>query len=343
MSIARRQRILPLLLLTGAGCGPLATSLRPAARPVVNRLEVKHRALDYLQAALGNEDNPAVRVEAVEALESCGAGTALPRIRTALTDSEPAVRFAACAALGRHRDRLAQDTLQQLTRDSDHSVAVAALFALHRIGQTDQTGRIPDYLLLDKEPAVRRNAALLLGLMDEAGAVRVLARAMRDRDAGVRMHALEAMARLGNREAIRELTFMTNAGTGSEEVFAIAALTETGDPVFLDTFRYKLATATHIEVRLAAARGLGRLGADDGYDVALRTLVSPKPTHRDAGDPPAGQRLRAQQMAAAALAAIGRMDALPALIKVMDRASDPRIRVSAARAVLELLATARQH
>ena len=115
------------------------------------------------------------------------------------------------------------------------------------------------------DPAVRRNTALVLGLMDEPGAVKLLARAMKDRDTGVQHHALEAMARLGNPEAKQELAFMTAAGVGSEETFAVRALSNTGDRKYLDTLRYKLESAAHLETRLEAARGLGKFGVDYGF------------------------------------------------------------------------------
>ncbi len=134
---------------------------------------------------------------------------------------------------------------------------------------------------------------------------------------------------------------MTNAGIGPEEVFAISALAATHDPVYAEGFRYKLATATHIETRLAAARGLGLLGFDDGYDVALRALRSVRPVRPSASDSPEGQTLRARQMAASALSAIGRVDALPALDRLLERSRDPRVQVSAARAILEILAVDR--
>ena len=80
------------------------------------------------------------------------------------------------------------------------------------------------------------------------------------------------MARLGSREARQELTFMASSGIGSEEVFAITALAHTRDPRSLDTFRYKLGTAANLETKLAAARALGLLGSDEGFEVALGAL-----------------------------------------------------------------------
>jgi len=342
---ASLRKILPLetvpvglLLLTiTAGCA------QPhKADNDLNRMTLKRRAMECLTAAIRYQANPVVRVEAVEALESSGCKEGLPWIRAALRDDHPAVRFAACVAVGRCADPVALENVRKCVDDHDASVQVAALFALHHLGQTWQTGRIPTYLLNHDDVTVRRNAALILGLLDEPGAVKVLARAMRDRDAGVRQHALEAMARFGNREARQELAFMTNAGIGSEEVFAIGALAQTGDPVYLETFRYKLATATHLETRLAAARGLGRLGSDEGFETALKALRTRKPLIDDTNDPPAGQILRVRQMAAAALGVIVRAEALPALGELMEDPADPRVQVSAARAILEILEADRE-
>ena len=332
MPVGRNKLVGLMLLSLLVGC-----ARSQMAATTINRVPLQRRALKCLQAAVRYEPNPVVRVEAVEALESGADERSLPWIRAGLLDRHRAVRFAACVALGRLGDVVAQRSLRERLDDEDASVRVAALFALHAQGHTERTGRMPVYLLSHEDVTVRRNAALVLGLLDEPGAIKVLAKAMKDRDAGVREHALEAMARLGNREARQELTFMANAGVGSEEVFAINALSETGDAVYLDTFRYKLATATHLETRLAAARGLGRLGCDDGFDVALRALKTDRRLIEYPNDPAAGQTLRVKQMAAAALGAIGRVDALPALAKLMDDPTDPRLQVSAARAILEIL------
>jgi HEAT repeat protein len=193
------------------------------------------------------------------------------------------------------------------------------------------------YLLHDNDAMVRRNAALVLGLLGEQGAIKVLAKGMKDADAGVRDHSLEAMARLGNRDARQELTFMTGAGVGSDEVFAITALAATGDSAYLETFRYKLATATHLETRLAAARGLGLLHSDEGFEFARRTLQVTRPSRSDPQDPAEEQVLRARQLAAAALGAIGRADALPAMADLLNDSRDPRVQVSAARAILDIV------
>ncbi len=326
--------VVTLLFSLGAGC----VSTRPVAVAGGNHLILRHRAEALLEHALGYPHNPVVRVESVEALQEAGSDRALPWIREALLDDHPAVRFAACVAVGTLRDHLASSQIKRLLSDEDASVRVAALYARHRLGFTQQTGLIAYYLLEHQEPAVRRNAALVLGLLGERGAIKVLAKAMRDHDEGVRHHALEAMARLGQPDAAKELAFLTNAGIGSQEVFAILALSGTNDPRHVDTFRYKLTTAIHLETKLAAARALGDRGYEDGFDIAARALRQQRATINDPDDPPAGQVLRVRQMAAGALGAIGRLEALPWLARVMEDTADPRLQVSAAGAMLRILA-----
>ena len=301
--------------------------------------ELRQRAMEGLKAAVGYRYNPVVRVEAVEALARRASDEGAPWVRSAILDEHPAVRFAACVAVGESLDVGAEAGVTKCLKDENASVRVAALFARHRLGHTERSGELAGYLLQDRDAMVRRNAALVLGLLGEQGAVKILAKGMKDADAGVRDHVLEAMARLGNREARQELTFMTGAGLGSDEVFAISALAATGDKTYLETFRYKLATATHLETRLAAARGLGLLNSDDGFEIAMRSLHVDRPSRSDPQDPAPEQLLRTRQLAAAALGAIGRPDALPALARILNDSPDPRVQVSAARAILDILDT----
>jgi len=321
--------------IAGLCLGCVAPSSATPSPQLVEQPEIQ--ALACLKSGIRYPHNPAVRVEAIEAMESAGDSEVLPWIRSALLDEHPAVRFAACITVGNARDHTAAAAIEKCARDENASVRVAALYARHRLGRTDYTGRIVTYLLQHDDPMVRRNAAFVLGLIGEPGAVSVLARAVKDDvEPGVRHHALEAMARLGNAEARQELTFMTNSGVGSDEVMAVQALAATRDPRFAETFRYKLGTATHLETKLAAARALGMVGEEDGYDIAVRGLTEEHAPVNDQNDPPAGQELRVKLLAAAALGAIGRTDALGVLAEKMQRDTDPRVQIAAARAILEI-------
>ena len=342
LPIADGRLLLARFAYHGSCSAAVALLLAGCAQPRVvhevnNRVELRRRAMECLKAAVAYRHNAVVRIEAVEALKGRRSAEDLPWIRSAMLDEHPAVRFAACVAVGEARDAEAETGVARCLKDADASVRLAALFARHRLGHTQRTGDLAGYFLKDPDATVRRNAALVLGLLGEQGAVKILAKGMKDADTGVRDHALEAMARLESREARQELTFMTGAGVGSDEVFAINALAATADPSYAETFRYKLATAAHLETRLAAARGLGLLHSDKGFGVAMRALRLGSPRRDDPQDPVEGQTLRTQQLAAAALGAIGRTDALPALTEVLEKSDDPRVQVSAAAAILDIL------
>ncbi|MCO6435956.1 MAG: HEAT repeat domain-containing protein [Phycisphaerae bacterium] len=321
-------------LVIGAGC---AAPGRPTAGMRIDRAGLKHRALEYLRQAVGDGSNPAVRVAAVESLRWSDDPESLPWIRTALADPHPGVRFAGAVAVGELRDEAARSRVARLLDDSEDSVRAAAIFALHRLGDKRPTAQLGTMLLQDKDPLVRRNATMLLGMLGEPGSVPILARAMADRDPGVRQQALEAMARLGNVDARQELVFMTNAGVGADEVFALQALDRAGDPAFIDTFRYKLGAADHVETRLAAANGLARFGIQDGYELAMETARAPRATSGDPNDPAAGQMLRMRLLACKVLGTIGRADALPLLDRLLEESDDARVRVGAALAMLRIV------
>ena len=325
--------LLALFAGSGAGCQAPGSGLET---PLVDRSRLRRESMACLKAALRRPDNPVVRVQAVEAMQVAGDPDAFIWIRTALLDEHPAVRFAGCLAVGTLQDHDALGTLRSLLHDTDDGVRLATSYALHQLGDTTHSGLMPEMLLENEDPAVRRNAALVLGLLGEPGAIKMLARAMKDPDLGVRHHVLEALARLGNKEAVQELLFMTNAGVGSEEVFALTALGNLRDPRLADTFAYKFANASHVETRLAAARGLGLLGDDRGFDLANRSLFQARARSNDRNDPPQEQLLRVRQMAAGALGPTGRLDALPNLRRMLHE-DDPRLQVSAAKAILEIL------
>jgi HEAT repeat protein len=187
---------------------------------------------------------------------------------------------------------------------------------------------------------VRRNAALLLGRLGEKGAIALLARAMSSSDPALRIEALESMARLGGEEAIHQLKFTAHSGAGAEETLALLALGDTRNPELTDLYRFKLQNARHLETRLAAARALGLLRKPEGYELALRGLEFVPGAGDPTDDPPEHQLLRIRQLAAGALGAIGRDQAIPALNKVMSQDPDPRVQLAAAKAILDLTAPA---
>jgi HEAT repeat protein len=103
-------------------------------------------------------------------------------------------------------------------------------------------------------------------------------------------------------------------------MIALQALAEPGDQRVIQHLRGEL-TNDYPEVSLASARGLGMLGSDEGWNVAVPAVKS-----KDA---------RQRSMAALAMGSIGRSDLQPYLA---DLLKDPEasVRIAAATGILEL-------
>jgi len=327
-----RTAVLAALAITLVGCqvnryqpgSPQYYQLRETA------FECFRRGIEYSELA-------SVRAHAVESLEHAAPQRGLAWIRTALTDTHAGVRFAACVALGSLVDRDSAAALERRLGDDDRSVQVAAVFALHRLGDTGYTHLIPNYLLEDDDPHVRANAALVLGRMGEPAAVRLLARVMAgESDEAVRLQTLESLTLLGNPEATQELVVLAQSD-GDRAMYAITALGELRDPRFADLFRQKVSTAMHPETKLAAGRALGYLDSDYGLSTAMKELDHSGSVGSSKADPAWNRRNRIRQLAALALGAIGDLRALPSLAARMTGVEDPRVQVAAGRAILEII------
>jgi HEAT repeat protein len=277
-------------------------------------------------------------MQAIEALQEHGGPKSLPWIRQALRDEVPGVRFAAMLALGSMRDDVSEPNIRALLSSDLDSDRIAAIYALHALGDTRFTGDLAGYLLKSEDLATRRHAALVLGRMGEKGALPLLNLAMHDSDRGLRANVLEARTLLGDAEARNFLKTTSYGGVGEETAFSIVTLGQLRDQSYLNLFRDKLETALHLEVKLAAARALGWLGDDTGYEIAYRSL-SFSTSKDEENEPSENRNLRVRQMAALAVGAIGKPEALPKLKRMMESAGDPRLQIAAAKAILDIVST----
>jgi len=162
--------------------------------------------------------------------------------------------------------------------------------------------------------------AFVLGLLKEPSAAKMLGTLSADRAPSVRIQAAEALWRLGDQRGLEDLAAYAISGYPDDQIIALQALAEPGDQRVIQHIRAEL-TSDYPEVCLAAARGVGMLGSDEGWWVAVPAATSKDPRQRS--------------MAAAAMGAIGRSDLQPYL---KDLLSDPdaAVRISAATAILQL-------
>lgn len=298
---------------------------------------LRNRAVEAVTRAVQYKPAGSIRAQGIEIMQRHMGAQALPRIRLALSDSEPGVKFAALLALGSLQDQASIEHIRSMANDSDPNLAVAAIYALHRLGDTSYTAKLADYLIDHESSLVRQNAAFVLGVLGEPKAVKLLARAAKDSDEMVQREAIHALAKLGSEEAVQQLTFDASSGLGGRRISAINTLAELERHELVNTFRYKLTDGDYIETRLAGARALGFLGYDDGFAFALEQLEFDSP-QKDAGnDTPHAQIVRVRQAAALALGAIGNPRALSALQKHLNDPFDPRLQLTVADAILQIL------
>jgi HEAT repeat protein len=138
----------------------------------------------------------------------------------------------------------------------------------------------------------------------------------------VRFQVAEARWRLLDLEGAKDLVAGTVSGYPEDQMFCVLALAEPRDTRVAQHIRGKL-TDEDLSVALIAARGMGMLGSDIGYGVAMNGMKSSDP--------------RQLALTALAFGDIGRTDAQPMLIKLL-KDDQQHVRLAAATAILELKA-----
>lgn len=291
----------------------------------------------FLRQQLLSSDNPVVRTQAIEGMQSAPWPEAVRYIEDRLSDPYRGVRFAAAMALGRLQDSDASSMLQVQLRDSSPAVQAAAIYALHRLGQPSPLKELAQMLLYSSDDEVRRNTALIFCELNDPGTRPILRRALRDNDMAVRWYAYEALARLGEKEALESLVLFAHSSYGDERLIGILALGRIGDRQAVSALRDMLGRNNPIEVKLAAIRSLGQIGMPAGQEIAAKALTyTPEPPGKEATYEPQGVRqIRVRTMATLALGEAGQLENIPALLDRMRR-DDPRVAVAAAAAILRI-------
>jgi HEAT repeat protein len=333
--------IIPALLVASIGCGgsggrasasnrakpykdPPPPKQIPAAPPkqaVALDQSLATTARQEVSDALRSSD-PLLRTQAIEALRNTTGPEATREVMHSLDDTATSVAFAAAMLAGEMKISDALPKLRVMADDPDPRLRVAALFALHKMGDTRRSQELVR-LAASQDSHVRHRVALALGLLGEKSAIdKVIRRLRADPDPLVRQQALEAMWRLGDEEALKPLVALTASGFADDKIVGLLALAAPRRQLVRQHVRALLAGEdVQTEVTLVAARAMGMLGSDEGYKIAADATASKDPQQRF--------------LAAVALGAIGRPDAQDALRRLL---SDPvpNVQLAAASAVLQL-------
>lgn len=260
-----------------------------------------------------------LRCQAIEAAQN-GMGTgAGGLIMAGLKDSKPLVRFASAMAAGTLKYEDARAELAAIAEDEDPSVCVAVRYALHQLGDTSLSHDLEKFAG-SPSPVVRRNTVMVLGLLNERSAIKILRPMQRDPDSAVRVAAAEAMWRLGDDDGLKACVGLVVSQFPDDQILGCLALAATHDERVRPYLRGKL-TTPYDEVNLVAARALGMIGQDTGYAVAQKGAKAADPRQR--------------ALAALAFGSIGRADA-QSILSGLLKDSDEGVRIAAAMAALQL-------
>lgn len=279
-----------------AGPKPIAgPSLPGGAAPTrVTQSTVRERAIEVVEE-LSNHENAQIRANAVEA-----AGATPRRLRSVIeggiTDKVSGVRSIAALAVGRSKIRELVAKVEPLRKDPEPHVQVSAIYALVRNGrEVDQT-LLADQLMSPRSAWVSRHAAFVIGELGNRTALPLLqsAAANRARSLGpgqqrvFQIQVAEAMIKLGEdqqKPVLRAALYPQQPEDLEAAVLAVQVLGEVqdresiGQLINLLNYRDRAGQPYPVEVRLAIATALGRMGEDSG-EVADAFLESENPIWR---------------------------------------------------------------
>jgi HEAT repeat protein len=316
-----------LTLTAFAGCQAGSEKQPTAGVSAGNDLEIQ--ATRIIQQGLSNS-NPQIRVNAIEIAAGTNNRQFMPVVQTLTKDEFVPIRFAAAVAIGDIKYSAGKNDIEQLLKDNDENVRLAANYALVMLGGPKSYAQQIRTDLTSSNPLARANAAFLLGKIGDKNALPLLYKAIHDEasDERVRLNAIESIARLGDEKIYQKLWAMLISAYADDRVFGIRAMGALKTSQARDSLLTMLKDDLP-EVRLVAAEQLGNLGDTTGEKVVIYALTKDISAAQDAET-----KARIQTLAALAIGQIKTPDVkkfLPELLKSESQIT----RLAAAKAVFQ--------
>lgn len=305
----------------------------PPKRDVKIDDSLRASAVAELEKAFRSND-PFIRANAVEGMQRSLGPAAADRIAEGFRDPSAVVRFGSVMASGTLRLDEQKPLIRALLEDPSDKVQIAVRYALHRMGDTTHSHDLEKFAK-SPDPSVRRTTVMVLGMLENQSAMKILRALENDPDGTVRLQVVDAEYRLGNEQAKESLAAAVVSRYADDQIFALLAFGSRQSLGVTPLLRGKL-TSDYEEVSLTAARALAMQGSDMGMGVALKGAES-KDDFQEGPDGKTKVNVGAHRRALAALALgeIRRSDAQPALGKLL-RDKEASVRVAAATAILQL-------
>lgn len=370
MNKIRERALIGLtVLMLAVGCSPAVAQdggdRGGADESRIRLLQAKPKAYAVVESTLGHEQSR-VRLAGLEASQFAPDAADDLALR-GLEDENPAVRFAALVTIGKLKLQRLADAASDLMNDKNASVRAAAIFAVKRCGREVDLSPL-GAILAGGSAGDRANAAMLIGELGDPQAIDMLRemsaesmpRVSAAQRAWVRLQFAEAMIKLDpdDAEVLGSIRAAMFSNLDDVRVLAIQVLGEVGDQSIRSGLTHILQRDNPIQVKIAAAQTLVRLGDTraqavlmdaSAYDAkALRRDLQRYVQDSDTDNSPEVQAIRdllnneeqlartaaeVRAQAAVALAWVQSVEAAERLDALMADA-DPIVRVAAASAVL---------
>jgi len=278
------------------------------------------------------DPNPQIRANAVEVVATTRQVRFMPRVQKLLRDETVPVKFVAIMAVGDLEYAMAKNDVAQFVNDPNPNIRMAAAYAMMKLGDT-QFYKVFRDQVTSEDQTVRANAVLLLGKSGQKDAIRFLYWTLRRPDSAdkVVLQALESIAMQHDEQIYPVLWSRLISAYADDRLLGIRAMGALG------TEQAKNAIITMlddnvIEVRLAAAEQLGKLGEPIGEaqvaEIFEKNLLAGMDTE---------SQLRVKVLSALAIGEIGSESLAKHLPQLLQDPSKP-VRLAAAKAVLRQMA-----
>jgi HEAT repeat protein len=295
-----------------------------------NMYSMRDRAIDIVRKGLTDQSD-LIKSYAIEVVATTGRGELIPMVTPLLKSDSVSVRFTAAIAIGDTKYSPGEFAVRRLLNDKDENTKIAAAYAMTKLGNRDFDSLIEN-ALMSKDQTVRANAALLLGKLGDKKNVELLYSTLRDSNSSdrVKFQAVEAIAMLGDEEIYqKKLWALLISKYADDRIIGIRAMGALG------TENAKNAIVTMLsdevpEVRLWAARQLGRLGDPTGQVEVLEYFKEISPGFDSI------RRNEANVLAAMAIGQIGTEELVKYLPRLLKSRSK-KVQLSASQAVLLLI------
>ena len=142
-----------------------------------------------------DDDDPAVRVAALEAVGDMTTPSVLPVLSMALSDPDPRVRVVALEALAAHQAKAVVGSIEPYLYDEDPEVRLAAIETLSDLEAETAVHSLAG-LLSDPEAPIRQQAVTALGDIGGENAVMYLLQARYDPEPGIRANVANILSEL---------------------------------------------------------------------------------------------------------------------------------------------------